>query len=82
LRGSGGLRANWPDDEAAIDQAIAVALQQSLTQLGFPAGNPDGVFGARTRQAIRAYQQSRGLPADGFPSSTLVGRVLAEAGKQ
>jgi len=81
LKGSDGVHASWPADGVALNQLAAVALQQALTELGFSTGSADGVFGARTRQAIRAYQQSRGLPADGFPSSGLVARVLAESGK-
>ena len=78
LGGSAGVLANWPTDEPALDQSSAVALQQGLTDLGFPTGGVDGVFGARTRQAIRAYQESRGLPAAGFPTETLIERVLNE----
>ena len=78
LKGAAGVHANWPTDEPALDQSSAIALQQGLTDLGFPTGAADGVFGARTRQAIRAYQESRGLPADGFPTSSLIVRVLNE----
>ena len=78
LRGWAGVLANWPTDEPALDQSSAVALQQGLTDLGFPTGGVDGVFGSRTRQAIRAYQELRGLPADGFPTETLIERVLNE----
>lgn len=79
VKGSDGVRASWPTGEQmALDQSSAVALQQALTELGFSTGTADGVFGARTRQAIRGYQQARGLPADGFPSSSLIARVFAE----
>ena len=78
LRGNAAVQASWPTDEPAMDTSSAVALQQGLTDLGFDTGGTDGVFGARTRQAIRAYQQSRGLPADGFATSELVTRVLNE----
>jgi immune inhibitor A len=41
-------------------------LQQSLINLGFNPGPVDGDFGPKTDQAVRAYQASRGLVADGI----------------
>lgn len=34
-------------------------------KIGARAGTPDGVFGAKTRAAVRWYQQSKGLQVDG-----------------
>jgi putative chitinase len=41
------------------------ALQQRLRQRGFDAGAIDGNFSAATEAAVRAFQQSVGLQADG-----------------
>ncbi|HEV2232278.1 MAG TPA: peptidoglycan-binding domain-containing protein, partial [Terriglobia bacterium] len=41
------------------------ALQQQLKQRGFDPGPIDGNFGPSTDAAVRAFQQSVGLPADG-----------------
>ena len=41
------------------------ALQNRLNQLGFNAGTADGSFGPKTTAAVKAFQQSRGLTADG-----------------
>ena len=41
-------------------------IQKALDTLGFDAGNPDGVAGERTRQAIRSFQQSIGRAATGY----------------
>ena len=40
-------------------------IQTGLWALGFNPGVPDGVFGARTRKAIREWQSSRGAPPTG-----------------
>ncbi len=78
LKGLPRVQASWPVDEPALDLPSAIALQQGLTQLGFSTGGSDGVFGPKTRDAIRLYQQLRGLPADGFATESLVQRVLNE----
>jgi len=40
-------------------------LQQALRALGYDPGGIDGVFGARTAAAVRAFQTARGLTVDG-----------------
>jgi membrane-bound lytic murein transglycosylase B len=47
-------------------------LQSRLLALGFDPGAPDGVLGSRTRAALRAYQRSADLPADGYPHIELL----------
>jgi putative chitinase len=42
------------------------ALQQKLKDLGFDPNGVDGHFGAGTRDAVIAFQQSQGLQADGI----------------
>jgi peptidoglycan hydrolase-like protein with peptidoglycan-binding domain len=45
-------------------------LQQALKALGFDPGPVDGIFGARTQGAVKAFQQAREIAVDG-----VVGRV-------
>lgn len=40
-------------------------LQEALTALGRYDGPIDGVFGAATETAVKAFQQARGIVADG-----------------
>ena len=42
------------------------ALQRQLTWLGFDPGLVDGHYGPHTTDAVRRFQQVRGLPADGI----------------
>jgi peptidoglycan hydrolase-like protein with peptidoglycan-binding domain len=45
-------------------------LQQALKTLGYDPGSIDGVFGAQTETAVKAFQQAKGIDVDG-----IVGRV-------
>src|SRR5258708_30334745 len=44
-------------------------LQQKLKDLGFDTKGVDGNFGPGTRDAVIAFQQSKGLQADGIAGS-------------
>jgi membrane-bound lytic murein transglycosylase B len=39
-----------------------------LAAVGYGLAQQDGVIGAETTTALRAYQRRKGLPADGHPS--------------
>ena len=52
-------------------------LQRVLNSLGYDAGPDDGLMGARTRSAIRAYQSDRNLLATGTPSASLYSHARA-----
>ncbi|PLR24346.1 lytic murein transglycosylase [Caulobacter zeae] len=76
--GGGPLVASWPVEQP-LSLADRMAAQIALARLGFDPGPADGVIGAGTRKALRAWQQSRQLPADGYLSSDMVGKLKAQA---
>lgn len=43
--------------------------QRKLNELGFDCGEPDGVMGPKTKQAIKDFQKSQGLVPDGIVGS-------------
>ena len=45
---------------------LVALLQLSLNELGFDAGEADGVFGARTQAALKAFQAERGIEPNGI----------------
>ncbi|MES2013057.1 MAG: lytic murein transglycosylase [Pseudomonadota bacterium] len=53
-------------------------LQSLLNLRGFDVGEPDGFPGLQTQAAIRAYQLSKHLPADGYASPSLLNGILSE----
>ena len=72
IRGGGPLRQSFPPDANGLTKADRVRLQERLTARGFDTQGADGVIGRNTESAIRAYQQSRGLPVTGTPSQALL----------
>lgn len=65
LQGQGEFRTAWPTDDAGTSRAERREIQQMLLSKGYDIGNPDGLIGDKTRQAIQQEQQRLGLPATG-----------------
>ncbi|MGC8120415.1 lytic murein transglycosylase [Marinobacter sp. VGCF2001] len=72
IAGAGKLQNPPPEDHPALSRDQVLTLQQALNARGYASGEPDGILGSNTRNAIRAYQQAEGLVADGFPSSEVL----------
>lgn len=77
IAGAAPLVADWPRAEPALSHAQIKQMQQLLNAGGFDAGVADGLFGSNTRAALRAWQQSIGVVADGFPTVSLLRRLRA-----
>ena len=54
------------EDGLGLDRAARRRIQLGLRSAGFDPGGADGLFGPRTRAAIRAWQSSRGVRATGY----------------
>ena len=76
--GEGPLVTAWPY-EVPLSLDDRMAAQTALARLGFDPGPADGVIGAGTRTALRAWQKARGLPADGYLSIAMVRKLRDEA---
>ncbi len=81
ISGAGPLARAWPE-ETPLSLADRMTAQRALAALGFDPGKPDGVVGLGTRTALRNWQKSRGLLADGYLSADLVQRLRTEAAGQ
>jgi lytic murein transglycosylase len=78
--GGPGLVTPWPiESPLSLDQRMAA--QSALGKLGYGPVAVDGMIGAGTRQALRAWQKSQGLPADGYLSPAMVQRLTAAAAR-
>jgi lytic murein transglycosylase len=72
LQGGAPFVAAWPTDERMLSRAERVELQLWLIERGFYSGAADGVLGSRTVEAIKSFQASAGMSADGFASLRLL----------
>src|SRR6476620_4369251 len=72
LRGEGPFVHSWPTDETHLSFDQRMELQRLLVAKGLMTGDPDGVIGPATLEALKTYQRANKLPVDGFPSQTLL----------
>ncbi|WP_207884659.1 lytic murein transglycosylase [Pseudomonas sp. 30_B] len=75
FKGGGQLAGSWPRGDTPLTRSERIELQQQLTRQGFQAGTADGIIGANTRKAVRAYQQYVAWPEDGYPTPLLLQRL-------
>ena len=70
--GSGCIVRAWGcngpvvEEGLRLDRAARRGIQQGLAAGGFDPGGADGLFGPRTRAAIRRWQSSRGARSTGY----------------
>ena len=54
------------ESSLGLERAERRRIQAGLASLGYGPGPADGLFGARTREAIRRYQAAKGFEATGY----------------
>jgi peptidoglycan hydrolase-like protein with peptidoglycan-binding domain len=69
--------APWPLTRRGDRDHPVHSLQYLLRARGHTV-TVDGIFGPRTEAAVRAFQQSRGLPADGIAGPTTWAALVVE----
>ena len=76
-------QARPTDDAEAMEASLRLGrderrhIQEGLAALGFDPGQPDGLFGRRTRTAIGDWQSSRGGSATGHLDAEAAKMLLA-----
>jgi membrane-bound lytic murein transglycosylase B len=81
MAGGEPVKHAWPSDERTLSRNERIAFQTDLQKLGFDPGAADGVLGRKTRAALRLYQKSKALVADGFATASLLAMLEADAAK-
>jgi lytic murein transglycosylase len=65
LRGRPGIQAPWPTDDPGLSRSERRELQALLIRRGYDVGDPDGVIGTKTKEAIADFEVRIGLKRDG-----------------
>lgn len=81
LAGGPDIAKPWPTHVKPLARLQRQELQQLLVNRGLDTGGIDGILGGRSRSAIRRYQLSENLPADGFPTTEILARLRRSATK-
>jgi membrane-bound lytic murein transglycosylase B len=72
IAGKGRLVTTRPVSEQQLSRIQVEKIQELLAAQGFDPGPVDGVVGSQTRQAIKEFQRTAKLPADGHPTPELL----------
>lgn len=72
ISGHSDLIQAWPRPAHSLSSDEKFELQTLLNKLGYYSGEIDGQIGTASREAIQAFQNKEGLPADGIPSQSLL----------
>jgi len=76
-----GIQAPWPRGEKPLSRADRLRFQTDLAALGYDSGQLDGLLGRKTRVALRQYQLAHSLPADAYPTASMLALLDSDASK-
>jgi len=79
IAGGSAFIGDWPEGNVPLTRSQTRELQTAMNALGFNSGRPDGLAGPNTRRALRDFQRSQGLDADGYVGSSAYDAVMAAA---
>ncbi len=68
----------WATKDKPANKSAVARVQAGLSKLGYDPGPIDGVKGAKTTAAIKAYQRDYGLAEDGLASLKLAQHIEGE----
>ncbi len=74
----GTWEKNFDPGQAIANVDVVKGVQKALVQLGYDVGNPDGLAGPKTADAIRTFERATGMSESGLINP----RLLAVLGSQ
>ncbi|WP_243611684.1 lytic murein transglycosylase [Shimia aestuarii] len=80
IKGGPPIRGKWPHGDRALTFSERKELQRRLTRAGFDTQKIDGKIGPLTINAVRAFQEAKGLTPDGYASLTLLQQLRRSGG--
>lgn len=81
MQGGQPFVAAWPTDDAGTSRAERREIQRYLLARGYDIGEPDGLIGDKSRQAIRQEQARLGLPQTGRGGQKILQALRRDAGQ-
>ena len=72
IAGAGRLQQPPPDDAPRFSRDQLMEIQSHLNELGYDAGEADGILGPATRAAVSRFQQTVGMIPDGHLDQAVV----------
>ena len=57
-----------------------INLQKNLKKLGYDAGTADGIYGTKTKEAVKKFQKANGLTVDGIAGSKTLAKIKKKLG--
>jgi len=77
-QGQGKAQKGFATAQVSPDESVK-RVQALLLKLGYEPGSIDGVLGAQTRTAIKAFQEHEGMPSTGEVDDRLIAQLIAVA---
>jgi len=77
LSDQGVMPGGWPEDNPPLNRSESRQLQSQLTALGYDTEGIDGIFGANSRRALKAFQLDHDLIPDGYAGRQVYEAVMA-----
>ncbi len=71
-----GITTSLPTLKKGSKGESVEQMQRALHEMGYHVGSRDGVFGAKTEAALRAFQTDHGLPVDAICGPTTWAAIL------
>ena len=65
IKGGKGVIGKWSTNDLGISRAMRREIQQILTAKGYDVGQPDGIIGKKTNDALKEYYKAHNLTFDG-----------------
>ena len=72
ITGKAPFQTKRPTSEQRLSRNQVERIQELLVTRGYDPGPVDGVLGSQTRQAVKEFQRTTKLPADGHPTPNLL----------
>lgn len=66
--------------QLGLTRTQRIRIQQQLTRLGYPTGVADGLWGSKTRTALRLWQKAASQPVTGYVTARQVRLIAEQAG--